>query len=182
MQSGAIDIHHHLRSRGGDRGGEAERQSPGHRGLEDKTERSGFRQRRSKISVGWQGLTDWCPARELMRKAKSAGGGLIRARNCSATISRANKAESWCRIYNESLKNFWKKYPERFTAMAAVPIQEPARAAKVLEHAVIQLGFRGAYIATQCNHNTMTVKISIRSGLKAEELDVSSSSPEIGGN
>jgi aminocarboxymuconate-semialdehyde decarboxylase len=36
--------------------------------------------------------------------------------------------------------------------MAAVPIQEPARAARILERAVTQLGFRGAYIATNVNH------------------------------
>jgi len=50
------------------------------------------------------------------------------------------------------VSEFLEKHPDRFTAMAAVPIQEPARAVRVLERAVTQLGFRGAYIATNINH------------------------------
>ncbi len=56
--------------------------------------------------------------------------------------------------------------------MAAVPIQEPARAAKVLEHAVIELGFRGAYIATNVNHRYYDSEDFDPFWAKAEELDV----------
>jgi aminocarboxymuconate-semialdehyde decarboxylase len=65
---------------------------------------------------------------------------------------RGEKAESWSQLYNQCVSEFLEKHPDRFTAMAAVPIQEPARAARVLERAVTQLGFRGAYIATNINH------------------------------
>jgi hypothetical protein len=63
---------------------------------------------------------------------------------------KREQAESWCRLYNECVKEFLKKYPDRFTAMAAVPIQEPERAARVLEHAVTQLDFRAANPGKRC--------------------------------
>jgi len=53
-----------------------------------------------------------------------------------------------------------------------VPIQEPSRAAKVLEHAVTQLGFRGAYIATNVNHKYYDNEDFDPFWAKAEELDV----------
>jgi aminocarboxymuconate-semialdehyde decarboxylase len=56
--------------------------------------------------------------------------------------------------------------------MAAVPIQEPARAAKVLEHAVTRLGFRGAYIATNVNHHYYDSETFDPFWAKAQELDV----------
>ena len=65
-----------------------------------------------------------------------------------------------------------QKIPRTFTAMAAVPIQEPARAAKVLEHAVIELGFRGAYIATNVNHRYYDSEDFDPFWAKAQELDV----------
>ena len=56
--------------------------------------------------------------------------------------------------------------------MAAVPIQEPERAARVLEHAVTQLDFRGAYIATNVNHRYYESEDYDPFWAKAEELDV----------
>jgi predicted TIM-barrel fold metal-dependent hydrolase len=79
---------------------------------------------------------------------------------------RGEQAESWCRLYNECVKVFVEKHPDRFTAMAAVPIQEPERAGRVLEHAITELGFRGAYIPPTLTIVITTAKISIRSGPK----------------
>ena len=56
--------------------------------------------------------------------------------------------------------------------MAAVPIQEPERAARVLEHAVTQLDFRGAYIATNVNHRYYDSADFDPFWAKAQELDV----------
>ena len=112
----------------------------------------------------------------------AAAGDDGKGQNCVAALDpstqflgydlQGEQAESWCRVYNECVKEFLKKYPDRFTAMAAVPIQEPARAAKVLEHAVTELDFRGAYIATNVNHRYYDSEDFDPFWAKAQELDV----------
>jgi len=100
-----------------------------------------------------QGLTDVERRLEMMEKGKIALAALDPSTQLLGYDLRGEQAESWCRVYNECVKEFLDKYPEQFTAMAAVPIQEPARAARVLDHAVTELDFRGAYIATNVNHH-----------------------------
>ncbi|HWH76924.1 MAG TPA: amidohydrolase family protein [Candidatus Binatus sp.] len=99
-----------------------------------------------------QGLTDEEPRLAMMEREKIAFAALDPSTNIIGYDLRGEQAESWCHVYNECVLDFLKKYPDRFTAMAAVPIQEPRRAARVLEHAVTKLDFRGAYIATNVNH------------------------------
>jgi aminocarboxymuconate-semialdehyde decarboxylase len=99
-----------------------------------------------------QGLTDVEPRLALMDKSRIAMAALDPSTNMLGYDLRGEKAESWSQLYNQCVSEFLEKHPDRFTAMAAVPIQEPARAARVLERAVTQLGFRGAYIATNINH------------------------------
>src|ERR687897_1531601 len=88
----------------------------------------------------------------MMEKGKILMAALDPSTQLMGYDLKGEQAESWCRVYNDASKSF-SKYPDRFTAMAAVPIQEPARAARVLEHAVTELDFRGAYIATNVNHH-----------------------------
>ena len=113
---------------------------------------------RGRISFGGrryglqQGLTDVEPRLALMDKSRIAMAALDPSTNILGYDLRGEQAESWCRLYNQCVSEFLEKHPDRFTAMAAVPIQEPSRAARVLEHAVTELGFRGAYIATNVNH------------------------------
>jgi aminocarboxymuconate-semialdehyde decarboxylase len=99
-----------------------------------------------------QGLTDVEPRLALMDKSRIAMAALDPSTNILGYDLRGEKAESWSQLYNQCVSEFLEKHPDRFTAMAAVPIQEPARAARILERAVTQLGFRGAYIATNVNH------------------------------
>src|SRR5207245_6136407 len=99
-----------------------------------------------------QGLTDVERRLEMMEKGKIALAALDPSTQLLGYDLKGEQAESWCRIYNECVKEFLKKYPDRFTAMAAVPIQEPARAARVLERAVTELDFRAAYSATNVHH------------------------------
>ena len=99
-----------------------------------------------------QGLTDVEPRLALMDKSRIAMAALDPSTNILGYDLRGEKAESWSQLYNQCVSEFLEKHPDRFIAMAAVPIQEPARAARVLERAVTQLGFRGAYIATNINH------------------------------
>src|SRR5512142_1226115 len=63
----------------------------------------------------------------------------------------AEQGENWCRVYNEGIKELIGRYPDRFVGMASVPLQDPARAARVLEHAVRDLKLRGGYIGTNVN-------------------------------
>jgi len=53
-----------------------------------------------------------------------------------------------------------------------VPIQEPERAGRVLERAVTELDFRGAYIATNVNHSYYDSTDFDPFWAKAQELDV----------
>lgn len=99
-----------------------------------------------------QGLTDVEPRLAMMVRGNIALAALDPSTQLLGYDLKGEQAESWCRIYNECVKEFLKQHPDRFTAMAAVPIQEPTRAAKVLKHAITELDFRGAYIATNVNH------------------------------
>jgi aminocarboxymuconate-semialdehyde decarboxylase len=112
------------------------------------------------------------PRIAMMDESKIALAALDPSTNILGYDLHGEQAESWCRLYNQCVNEFVKKYPDRFTAMAAVPIQEPARAARVLEHAVTELGFHGAYIATNSITGIMITTNSILSGAKAQDLDV----------
>ena len=151
MRAGAIDIHHHFVPEQvieqGKRHGKA-------LGVEVSEEKDGsihfaFGGRRYGLQ---QGLTDVEPRLALMDKSRIAMAALDPSTNMLGYDLRGEKAESWSQLYNQCVSEFLEKHPDRFTAMAAVPIQEPARAARILERAVTQLGFRGAYIATNVNH------------------------------
>ena len=151
MRAGAIDIHHHFVPEQlieeGRRHGKA-------LGVEVAEEKDGsihfaFGGRRYGLQ---QGLTDVEPRLALMDKSRIAMAALDPSTNILGYDLRGEKAESWSQLYNQCVSEFLEKHPDRFTAMAAVPIQEPARAARILERAVTQLGFRGAYIATNVNH------------------------------
>jgi len=119
-----------------------------------------------------EGLTDVEPRLAMMEQGKISLAALDPSTQLLGYHLKGEPAASWCRIYNECVKDFLNKYPGRFTAMAAVPIQEPERAAKVLEHAVTQLDFRGAYIATNVNHRYYDSADFDPFWAKAQELDV----------
>lgn len=119
-----------------------------------------------------QGLTDIDPRFRMMEQGRIAFAALDPSTNLIGYELRGEQAKSWCRVYNECVKEFVDRYPERFTAMAAVPLQEPARAAQVLEHAVADLGFRGAYIPTNIHHRYYESEDFDPFWAKAQELDV----------
>ena len=169
---GAIDIHHHYVP--GDVIGEAKRHGKA-LGIEVSEDNDGTI--RFSFNGGpryplLQGLTDEEPRLEMMEKGKIALAALDPSTQLLGYDLRGEQAESWCRVYNECVREFLKKYPGRFTAMAAVPIQEPERAARVLEHAVTRLDFRGAYIATNVNHRYYDSTDFDPFWAKAQELDV----------
>jgi aminocarboxymuconate-semialdehyde decarboxylase len=81
------------------------------------------------------------------------------------------QGENWCRVYNEGINDLIKRYPDRFVGMASVPLQDPTRAAKVLENAIRDLKFRGGYIGTNVNGNYYNNTDFDPFWAKAQELD-----------
>ena len=82
------------------------------------------------------------------------------------------RGETWCNLFNDALQNLVKKHPGRFVAMASVPMQDPPRAANVLERAVRDLNFRGGLIASNVNGKYYDSKEFDPFWKKAQELDV----------
>jgi len=75
------------------------------------------------------------------------------------------------RSVNEHLASIVKAHPDRFVALAHVPLQAPDLAAEELAYCVTQLGFRGAEIGT----NVVGAEVSRgrdQFWKKAQELDV----------
>jgi aminocarboxymuconate-semialdehyde decarboxylase len=169
---GAIDIHHHYVPE--QVIGEAKRHGKalGIELSEDKDRTIYFSFNGGRRYPLQRGLTDVEPRLEMMEKGKITLAALDPSTQLLGYDLQGEQAESWCRVYNECVKEFLKKYPDRFTAMASVPIQEPERAARVLEHAVAELDFRGAYIATNVNHRYYESEDFDPFWAKAQELDV----------
>lgn len=79
--------------------------------------------------------------------------------------------ESWCRLYNEGIKDLARQHPDRFCGLAAVPLQDPERAANVLQHAMQDLELRGGYIGSNVNGHYYLSEEFDPFWRKAEELD-----------
>jgi aminocarboxymuconate-semialdehyde decarboxylase len=59
--------------------------------------------------------------------------------------------ERLARTINDGFAEMARAYPHRFLPLAALPIQDGARAARELERAVLELGLKGAAICTHVN-------------------------------
>jgi len=82
------------------------------------------------------------------------------------------KGEAWCRLYNEGFRELVDQHSDRFVGLAAVPMQDPLRAAKVLEDAILNLKLSGAMIATNVNGKYYHEKEFEPFWAKAQELNV----------
>jgi len=60
-------------------------------------------------------------------------------------------ARAICNAQNEGLADWVRRYPDRFVAMASVPLQFPDLAAEILEDAVTRLGARGVTLGGHVN-------------------------------
>jgi len=78
--------------------------------------------------------------------------------------------EAWSRLYNEGIHNLVKRYPQRFVGMATVPLQDPVRAASVLDYAIRELKFSGVTIGSNVNGKYFDGKEFDPFWKKAEEL------------
>jgi len=81
------------------------------------------------------------------------------------------QGEAWCNLYNDCTNLLAKEQPDRFIGMAVVPLQDGARAAKVLQHAIVDLKFRGAFIGTNVNGQYYNTDAFDPFWAKAQELD-----------
>ncbi len=82
------------------------------------------------------------------------------------------RGESWCKLYNEAIQNLVKRHPTRFTGIATVPLQDPPRAARVLDHAIRDLKMSGVTIASNVVGKYYDNQDFDPFWAKAQELDV----------
>lgn len=172
MANTAIDIHHHYvppsllqeaKRHGGALGVEATEGKSG----EIAISFAGG----SKIALNAD-LSDLERRFAAMEKGKIAMGALIAHTASLGYRLDGERGERWCRLYNDGMRELVRAHPDRFVALASLPLQEPARAAAVLEEAVKKLDFRGGYIASNVNGEYYNSAKFDPFWKKAEELDV----------
>jgi aminocarboxymuconate-semialdehyde decarboxylase len=109
---------------------------------------------------------------EIMNQGQVALATLEANTNSLGYRLNGTHGEGWSRLYNECVAELVKARPDRFVGMATVPLQDATRAAQVLEDAVTQLKFRGAFIGTNVNGRYYNTKDFDPFWAKAQELDV----------
>lgn len=108
---------------------------------------------------------------EIMEKGKVAIAALIAHTASLGYRLDGERGERWCRLYNEGMHKLVQEHPKRFVALASVPLQDPPRAAVVLEDAVRKLNFRGGYIGSNVNGKYYNSQEFDPFWKKAEALD-----------
>jgi aminocarboxymuconate-semialdehyde decarboxylase len=98
----------------------------------------------------------------------------VEALSINPTWYRAERpiAERAVAIQNERLAEYCARYPDRFVAFASVALQFPDLAAEQLEHAVKQLGLRGAAVGATVGADEFADPKFHPFWAKAEELGV----------
>lgn len=81
-------------------------------------------------------------------------------------------AEKIVRIHDEALSAWCNAHPDRFVALSSVALQHPDLAAAQLEHAVRNLGLRGASVGGHVQGEVPSTPKYDAFWAKAEELDV----------
>ncbi len=76
------------------------------------------------------------------------------------------------KLANDGFREIIDENPKRFTALAALPLQEPEAAASELERAVKECGLRGGTLMTNVNGRTLDSEEFVPLFEKAVELDV----------
>ena len=82
------------------------------------------------------------------------------------------RGESWSKLYNDAIMNLVKRHPTRFAGIATVPLQDPLRAARVLEHAIRDLKMVGVTLPSNVVGKYYDSKDFDPFWVKAQELDV----------
>ncbi|HEY2989382.1 MAG TPA: amidohydrolase family protein [Candidatus Binatia bacterium] len=108
---------------------------------------------------------------QAMERGKIAVGALIPHTSSLGYPLEAKPGEAWCRSYNEGIRELTAQHPDRFIGLAAAPLQDPRRAAAVLEHAISELKLKGGYIASNVNGRYYDSDFFDPFWRKAEDLD-----------
>ncbi len=61
-------------------------------------------------------------------------------------------------LANDGYRDIIEKYPDRFTALAALPLQDPVAAAEELERSITELGLRGGTLMSNINGKPLDSK------------------------
>jgi aminocarboxymuconate-semialdehyde decarboxylase len=77
-----------------------------------------------------------------------------------------------CQKINNGFAETVQNYPDRFVALANLPMQEPEMAARELERSVRELGLRGAEICSNINGKNLDDKSFVPFYAKLQQLDV----------
>ena len=109
---------------------------------------------------------------EIMDQGQIAVATLEANTNSLGYRLNGEQGEDWSKLYNDCVNQLVNQHPDRFVGMATVPLQDAKRAANVLEHAIGQLKFRGAFIGTNVNGQYYNSKDFDPFWAKAQELDV----------
>jgi aminocarboxymuconate-semialdehyde decarboxylase len=76
------------------------------------------------------------------------------------------------KLTNDGFAEITQKYPERFTALATLPLQDPDAAVEELERSVTELGLKGAMLLSNVNGNPLDGEEFLPVFEKAVKLDV----------
>jgi len=108
---------------------------------------------------------------QMMERGKVAIGALIAHTASLGYPLEGKHGETWCRLYNEGIRDLVQKHPSRFVGLAAVPLQDPPRAAAVLEDSIRGLKLCGGYIGSNVNGQYYDSDRFDPFWRKAQELD-----------
>jgi aminocarboxymuconate-semialdehyde decarboxylase len=67
-------------------------------------------------------------------------------------VETPDVAVEWARMVNDAFAQIVRERPGRFTALATLPLNDPAASVLELERAMTQLGFPGAMVFSNVNH------------------------------
>ena len=153
MKICAIDVHHHYVPKSLLEEAKEKRQAPRRRADRERRTALAFFRRRTAVRAPSRAAGDRRAAQDDGRTPSSPWPRWKRTPRRLGYRLTGEQGENWCNVYNDGIADLVKRYPDRFVGMASVPLQDPARAAKVLERAVRDLNFRGGYIGTNVNGN-----------------------------
>ncbi|MCH6546318.1 MAG: amidohydrolase [Deltaproteobacteria bacterium] len=171
MDRCAIDIHHHYLPPSTLEEAKRNRQALGMTFTETKEGLTTLQFANAKTFTAPADLVGWEKRLAMMDKEEIAIAALEPHTASLGYPLDGQKGEAWCRLYNDGLHELVKRYPDRFVALAAVPLQDATRAGKVLEHAMKELNFNGGYIGSNVNGNYYNSEEFDPFWKKAEELD-----------
>ncbi|MCW4050193.1 MAG: amidohydrolase family protein [Candidatus Bathyarchaeota archaeon] len=89
-------------------------------------------------------------------------------------VERENKERGikLAQLTNNGFREIIEKYPDRFTALATLPLQDPIAAVEELERSVTELGLKGAMLLSNVNGKPLDAPEYLPVYEKAVQLDV----------